>query len=327
MKQKRNEKQKREEQEGEEKILDNLITEKGVDSMIAIVHLDGNNMGNRILKLMKDIDCYPEAIQKIRQISKNINHSFKDTLKEMKDTIETYSDKKVIRLLVAAGDDITFICNASVAMAAVEYFCRSISNKVLYQEKGKKEDFDTYGFSVCVGIAYVNSHFPFHAGYEIAEACCDNAKKRAKKNTVGDRVGNWVDFQICRSLQAVDIKATRKKEYQLYDGSELCLRPYYIKVRENDALNTQCEKYDFQIFKDSYQYFSDTAKMPRSMAKEFRNTYPLGKHEMEALISFADSRGRTMPEKKKEAFEIVEGQNTAMWYDALELMDYYLDLK
>lgn len=322
-------KKKREakEKEGEERILDNLITEKGVDSMIAIVHLDGNNMGNRILKLMKGIDSYSEAIQKIRQISKNINHSFKDTLKEMKNKIEEKSNQKVIRPLVAAGDDITFICNASIAMSAVEYFCKSISNKVLYQEKGEKEDLDTYGFSVCAGIAYVNSHFPFHAGYEIAEACCDNAKKRAKKYTVGERVGNWVDFQICRSLQAVDIKATRKKEYTLYDGSELCLRPYYIKVREKDALNTKCEAYDFQIFKDTYQYFSDTTKMPRSMAKEFRNTYPLGEYEMKALITFADSRGRKMPENRQKAFDKIEGKNTAIWYDALELMDYYVNLE
>lgn len=332
--------------EGIEKNLDALVTEKGIDSMIAIVHLDGNNMGSRIQLLMGEETDYTKAVDRIRQISMNINHGFKDTLNQMREVIEAEAVQKevfrnkeknvFVRPLLAAGDDITFLCNASVAMAAVEYFCRDISGKVLYQEPGEEKDLEIYGFSVCAGIAYINSHFPFRVGYRAAENCCDSAKKRAKEDVhkavvqkngrMLERVGSWVDFQICKSIQAADIKANRKKEYELYDKSRLCLRPYFISVQKQDVLNQQCARYDFSIFKETYQYFSNKALVPRSVAKEFRNTYPMGEHEMQALQSFARSRGRQMPARYPEAFRLAEdGRKEAVWYDALELMDYYLE--
>ncbi|MGN0299448.1 MAG: Cas10/Cmr2 second palm domain-containing protein [Lachnospiraceae bacterium] len=337
--------------EKDEKYLDNLVLKKGIDSSIAIVHIDGNNMGSRIKLLMHDEIDYTSAVAKIRQISKNINHQFKDTFDEMKSWVEQQAQKEnnhpnstlykksntiFVRPLLVAGDDITFLCTACVAMTAVKHFCQQISPKVLYQEDGQKPNQDLYGFSVCAGIAFLNSHFPFHTAYEVAEHCCDSAKKRAKENRHSAeiskdivRVGNWVDFQICSSVHTANFKQFRKEEYQLFDGSVMTLRPYFLGD-PNPMVSKACQDYDFSIFEQVYDCFGNPKKIPRSVAQEFKDAFSMGEHEVIAVSSFAKSRKRELP--KKAAYMTLRTADNqpvtyAVWYDALEMLDYYVDLE
>lgn len=60
---------------------------------------------------------------------------------------------------------------------------KKITGKVMYGDESK-ENIKRYGFSVCAGIAYVHSHFPFYIGYEVAEACCDSAKDRQRNRKI-----------------------------------------------------------------------------------------------------------------------------------------------
>lgn len=102
--------------EGEERELDALVTKKGIDSMIAIVHIDGNNMGSRIKVLMEGHTEYTSAINRIREISMRINKSFKETMEATRRMVETASGKHpafankeklvFIRPLLTAGDDL-----------------------------------------------------------------------------------------------------------------------------------------------------------------------------------------------------------------------------
>lgn len=70
-----------------------------------------------------------------------------------------------------AGDDITFVCNAKLAIPAVRYFLENLGNEKDY--------------SACGGIAFFNSHFPFSDAYQVAEACCDSAKNVPRNRKVG----------------------------------------------------------------------------------------------------------------------------------------------
>ena len=74
-------------------------------------------------------------------------------------------------------------------------------------------------------------------------------------------------------------------------------------------------------------YFQNEKNIPRSFAKELRNTYPQGKETVNVLYAFLKSRGWTLPDgtdnlywKNTETEKIY-----ARWYDALEMMDYYSD--
>lgn len=361
--------------EGEEKDLDNLITEYGRESMLAVVHIDGNNMGMRIRSLMKDETDYTRAVKKMRDISRNINLSYKETFENTVEYIQRWVESpyndvlkkeedgqkaQYVRKILVAGDDITFVCNARLALPMVKYFVQDISGKVMSGKSTEDSNIEEYGFSVCAGIAYMHSHFPFGSAYEVAEECCSSAKERAKdkKNKIVsdnlERIGNWVDFQICRSVHNIDLEKSRKKNYELSEREWLLRRPYYIKVDWSSysemkerkerpyvesayaELNKRNEKYSYQIFERVMEYFKYNADMPRSLAKDFRNAYPLGKSALEELIEFAHSRKKLGEDIREETlsgteedfgFVELDGKNTAAWYDALEMMDYYVKIK
>lgn len=337
------------EKEGAEKELENLVTEKGVDSSIAVVHIDGNNMGNRIRQLMQEEKDYTKAIAKIRSISFNINKSFKDVFDDMRTEISrraaehpAFKNKKkpiFIRSLLQAGDDITFICNAKIALSAVQYFAREIDKKRLYSDK-KTKGSRIYGFSVCAGIAYAHSHFPFRVAYEVAEKCCKRAKERAKEekhlvciNDQISRSGSWVDFQICKSAHVMNLSGFRRQEYQLFDGTQLLLRPYHLSLNDDKKMKELCEAYDFSIFDGVYRHFSgevnggkDSKKIARSFVQDLKTAYTQGKHEMDAAQTFAKSRNIPMPDQYPNPFEEKEGREYAIWYDVLEQWDYYVNL-
>ena len=57
-------------EENAEKILDNMVTGKGDNSTLALIHIDGNNMGKRLKEIMEDKEDYSQAVVTMRNISK-----------------------------------------------------------------------------------------------------------------------------------------------------------------------------------------------------------------------------------------------------------------
>ena len=298
--------------EGEEKILDNLVTEKGKNSNLALVHIDGNNMGRRLMGIMQDKDDYKSAVLTMRTVSRNINCCFNDAYESMKIHIKGLSNKPV-RKIVLAGDDITFVCNALVAMEAVKVFLKSVTAQTMYNDSEDRiSNLKKYGFSACAGIAYFNSHFPFSDAYKVAEACVSSAKKKAKDENCkdGDHIGSFVDYQICSTIMAADLDSYREKHYTHYDsGESMIARPYYVgsdAIASYSELNEKNERYDISHLEECLITFN---KMPRSQAKTLRDRCARGENERAQYISFLESRQRLLP------------KNPQCWYDALEIMD------
>lgn len=344
-------KKQNKETEEEERIFDNLALKKGIDSNIAVVHIDGNSMGLRVRKLTEKKTDYQEAVNTMRKISYNINHSYKKVFEDMKAYFTNFSkgvqefnikeNEYFIRKILVAGDDITYVCNAKIALATVEYYCKHIS--LLTMNGGNsEEDIRKYGFSVCAGVAFMGSHFPFSIGYNVAESLCKSAKDRAKEDQNADifealengekitfyHIGNFVDFHICQNIQSQNFKEMRKREYITHSGERLLRRPYYISIK-NEAKLAKNNKQIFawNQFKEAVKYFqTDEEKLPSSFAKEIRNTYSQGESQINLLKSFLESRNWEMPDGKDSMYFECRDGKVAKWYDALEMLDYYIDL-
>ena len=333
-----------------DKKIDSFVIEKGRDSQIGVVHIDGNSMGIRIRNLVKNITDYKKAVDIMRAISHQIDSCYKKVFDEMRlefnkkgAALLKKSDENIIMKVLTAGDDITYVCNAKFALASVEYFCKKITQysltDLLYAKgypdgETRESNLKKNGFSVCAGIAYIGSHFPFSVGYDVAESCCDNAKKRAKEeqNISEGCIGNWVDFHICKNIQSRDLEGLRKREYVTSYGEGLLLRPYFIPVADENegAFKKIAESaFSFRHFDTAVNYFQDTNKIPRIFIKRMRNTYPLGEKQMNMLWNFMKSRGRELPDTevcKNELYIKIGIEKIALWYDALEMSDDYISL-
>lgn len=328
------------------KIFDNYVESKGVDSTLAVVHIDGNNMGLRIRKLIGTTEDYETAVNKMREISYCINHSYKSVYEQMENHFNGYAGKgdgkkkqyNVLKILTA-GDDITYVCKGKYALSTVEYFCGEIGKKTMNGGENEK-DINLYGFSVCAGVAYIGSHFPFSVGYEVAEACCDSAKDMAKKPEnmlpvdkegnpitnmdgvakagVSYKIGNWVDFQICKNIHTGDLDKTRKLEYVTSHNEKLLIRPYELPLLKLESREGAINRYE--DLKKNIKYFQDDKNIPHSHAKKLRNLYSSGQEVVNEFAAFLDSRGWKMPDGTVDMY--TEG-NQALWYDALELFDCF----
>lgn len=336
---KTSEKTRRQSVDVELKKFDTYAEKKGRDSTIAVVHMDGNNMGLRIRALLENKKTYFEAVPEMRKISGNITNSYKFVYKKM-ESMFNGTEKQFMLSVLVAGDDITYVCTGKVALASVEYFAREISKKTM-NGLNDDESVEKYGFTVCAGIAYINSHFPFSVGYEVAEACCESAKDTAKEEKhlyKNNKVGNWVDFQICKNIYARELEDIRRNEYYTSSGENLLLRPYELNLGDVRLKSDKEEQYQ-SLIKNIEEFGSEEDKneliekerndrtqkrIPRTFAKKIRNTYPLGRISVEQFSDFLKSRGCRMPDGTNNMYQ--ENSNKALWYDALELMDEYMSL-
>lgn len=308
-----------------EKIFDNMVTEKGDNSTLAVCHIDGNSMGIRIRNEMQNVTAYEEAIPKMRGLSQKISAVFGNTFINMTKYMDELTPKvkeniktRLYRKIVVAGDDITFVCNAKLAIPAVRYFLEHLG--------GEGEDDVIY--SACGGIAYFNSHFPFSDAYQVAEACCDTAKSRAKKEENRGKsgfVGNFFDYQICTNIRAADLEEYRDRHYSSDQGT-IIARPYFVSgVEDEEEFKNKNGKYSIEKLIYWSKYF--TMYMPRNKAKHLRNVIPMGTNELEKEISFLESRGYTEltdHSGMKEAATLNDDEYR-IWYDALEIMDLYVE--
>jgi hypothetical protein len=280
----------------------------------------------------------------MRDISYRINNSFKSAFEEMEKffnrnapLVKAFEKKQydyyLVKVLVA-GDDITYVCNGKIALATVEYFAKCVSKKTMIseekQENGKKKI--DYHFSVCAGIAFIGSHFPFNIAYDVAESCCGKAKNAAKdkKNMENDQIGNWFDFMFCRNVQTRNLDDMREREYKTWGNEQLLTRPYFIPVADYKKGSVFAVlaggKHSLYNLKHQLEYFTNEGSLPRSQAKNLRNTYPLGKGAVDMLMNFLNSREAAFPDNDGAYYE-EGGMRIANYYDALELMDMYVGLE
>lgn len=312
------------------KEFDKMRTSKE-EGLIAIVHIDGNSMGMNIRDILKDSNTYSDAVSKMRKISKDIHEVFEikaiNTVKEKiidickKHNIKANEKEIPFRPLIQAGDDITFVCNERIALDIVKEYINSIREGYMFDEK--------YKFSACGGIAIIHSHYPFYKGYQVAEECCKNAKKRAKaEGRVDGKIGNFVDFEYCYSGAILDLENSRKENYTSIDGNSLLKKPYgiYTQIIENNSkkeevfeenLNDEQKSFSLKTFEDDLKALKGIS---RSTAKLFRDSYYESKSTIEInLLKY----GAKNKKQFKKAFTNIAGKQFAEYYDALEMLDIF----
>ncbi|MBR2842800.1 MAG: hypothetical protein IKF06_05940 [Lachnospiraceae bacterium] len=178
-----------------EKVLDALLEKKGEDSLLAIIYIDGNNMGARVQECLEGKHTYDECINELRRFSAEIQKVFIDDRMPQIDRMLAEKDRNR-RLVVGAGDEITVICNAHDAFClATEYL------KLLPLEQH---------YSSCAGISIFHSHTSFAEAYRIAEECCENGKKRMKEAKVKNAC--FLDFHYCQGAIGVSLEEIRREE-------------------------------------------------------------------------------------------------------------------
>ena len=196
----------------------------GRNDWIAIIHADGNSLG----ELVKDLG--KEGKEKLREFSENLDKATRQAAQEAYKKVKGNDEKKhPIRPIVLGGDDLTVICRGDIAIDFVKEYIS------LFEEK--TENLLSRKLTACAGIAFIKSSYPFSFGYELAETLCGLAKKDAKsdemKNANKGMVPSCLMFHKVQSSFVEDYESIKQKELTLKDGSSICYGPYYLTKQKD----------------------------------------------------------------------------------------------
>ena len=195
----------------------------GKNDWIAIIHADGNGLGQVVQKIGHHIDDF-------KRFSKELNRA---TIAAANDAFQKVSpengwkDAIPIRPIVLGGDDMTVIIRGELAIEYVTEFMHKFEK---YSSEGElKSILEKAGMkrlTACAGVAFIKSSYPFYYGYALAEQLCKYAKKETVTGT------SSLMFHKVQDSFIKDYEDIKLRELKTINGNSLCFGPYYLNERE-----------------------------------------------------------------------------------------------
>ena len=300
----------------------NKSTEKSKTGIndIAIVHIDGNNMGARFISC----DGLEERSALSEKVATKTLESFKSLVQWIIDKYEVFGkhlqlkDKMLpIRPIIVGGDDITFVCNARIAVQAAHFLMQELLS-------------DNHGISIssCAGIAMIPTSYPFFRGYEMAEQLCDSAKSKMraynKKNKINESC--WMDFAFLHGETAPTLEQFFANEYSSLTGN-MHYGPYRVYEKGETG---ESEREGLWQLLECTQQFKDGRVMAQNKVKELRSILQDNEHMWTVFLEQLRNTGKSMPEVagwdmfREKLWAKVDNKMRTPYVDAIELMDYIL---
>ena len=192
----------------------NMLGQTRGQNHIAIVHIDGNFMGEQF-KACQDLIAIRKLSKSLKDIMDRVYEKFLDYVinqmeffkeKESGFDLKKEDGKYIIpfRPVLIAGDDITFITDGRLGLPFTEKYLELISRENLMTDKK---------ISACAGVAITKTKYPFSRGYKLAEELCQNAKDQAREAKISkNEETSWLDFHMAYGGFSGSLMEIRRKK-------------------------------------------------------------------------------------------------------------------
>lgn len=209
----------------------------GFNDWVAVIHADGNGLGQVVQKIGSKKDEYKRFSRKLDKATKAAAIvAFNSLAKNHNWNIIP------IRPIVLGGDDLTVICRADLALDYVTAFIENFEKYTAFDELDGVFLNNEKKLTACAGIAFIKSSYPFYYGYSLAEALCTRAKADAKKGMI-QRNGQMSLPPSCLMFHKVQDSFVEqyseivKRELSPQKNISFEFGPYYILSEQADAKN------------------------------------------------------------------------------------------
>lgn len=212
---------------------------------LAVVHADGNRLGQIFLDFGRQLDPPAAAaaqnstyVTQLREFSLALEEAteaaFVTALGELP-RLRVQGRRRVqewlpIIPLLLGGDDMTAVCDGDYALPFSRAYLRAFeaqtARRPLLSGIATRASQSKY-LTACAGVAVVKPHFPFHQAYDLAEDLLQSAK-RAKQVPTSDGPGacSALDFHILYDSTFTDLDSLRRRLQ--VDGAGLTAKPYVV---------------------------------------------------------------------------------------------------
>ncbi|GAA5530183.1 hypothetical protein [Herpetosiphon gulosus] len=322
----------------------------GKYSYLAVVHADGNGIGNLIRSLaeietinQRYIDFYralSQLINRLGALAMNKSVEFlsniitNDTFKELTHHLEIDRDTDnpffPLRPLVYGGDDITFVCDARVAFHVtprlLDEFTRQSKELLSKLKQAFPEEASSFPheLSACAGITIFRTHYPFARAYDLADELCASAKQLSE--AVSQKQASAMDWQIAPSGRIDKLEALRYTEYSLSTVESLTLRPVMLDQTTQTWRTWANVKQSVQGFSPIWQErrnkliaFQDINRQGSQATKQWQTNLraPLTLPQFAGLDHQDAWAVDDLDKSRSPAKQI------ALYFDVIELMEHY----
>ena len=264
---------------------------------LAIVHADGNGLGQVFLKFDEYVKPHiPEGsdqrtqnriyIQKLRTFSLALDacteKAFCQALTVLRPRRNSESNSITpIVPLVLGGDDLTVVCDGRQALQFTKKFIDCFEQET--REHQHIKPIMQNGVTSCAGVAIVKPHFPFFAGYQLAEELLKSAKKLKPLSAI--------DYHILYDASGPDLD--RIRDELTVDGGQTRLvgRPYAVTA-EKGPVNRHWSDLQRRIEAVRARDDDDRRRLPNSMLHELREGLFLGRGAADARLKLVLERYR-----------------------------------
>ena len=292
------------------------LGQKETEDYMAIVHIDGNNMGEKF----RDCSTLTKRKNMSRAVYWKTVLAFCTLLADILDdyaamhehlSLEEADDGKMllpIRPIVLGGDDMTFVCTAKYALS----FTRTIM-----------EALNDLGIDTCGGVSILPTAYPFFRGYEIAEQLCGAAKSKMRAMRA-EGSSCWLDFAILHGEQPPTLEQIREQQYSGKCGA-MHFGPYRV---DGDASTPECVG---NLIEAVRQFVQGEGRMPMNKIKELRSVLAAGRHEHAQFMAqyrrlIASGGAMRLPEIAAWSSyrESLWQEGRTPYVDAIEMIDFYV---
>lgn len=285
--------------------IEKLGQKKDELNYIAVVHIDGNKMGERFM------NC--ESLPEIRKLSKEVRNATEKAFKSMISELIKRIEKRVlsedegfsfgnednktilpVRPIIIGGDEITFVCDGRLALWLAEIFIKEFTNDK--------------SLSACGGISIVKTKYPFFRAYEMAEYLT----KKAKMISRDEENSSYIDFFISSGGWVGE--EIEKNYYWALEGN-LHFGPYRVDGDRNR---------DERHIDNLKEVVKGLKKLPMNKVMKLRDVLYEDKGSAMMFVKELETRGHKLPEiPGKNYHRSIWLDGRTPYFDAIELMDFY----
>jgi hypothetical protein len=258
---------------------------------LAVVHADGNGLGQVFLAFNRHAADNRDYIDKLRRFSLALDRCTEEAFCSALSVLRPRGRRNVLPIvpLVLGGDDLTIVCDGRQAMKFVKKFIDEFEQQTQDQE-GVKEVLPG-GVTCCAGVAIVKPHFPFHAAYELAEDLLKSAKKLAKDPQKRGNSLSAVDFHVLYDASGPDLERIRD-QLSVDDGKTILVARPYVTTEGQGPDGRRWEDLTRRIQAVRARDEEGRRRLPNSMLHDLREGLFFGHDEAEARLGLVRNRYR-----------------------------------
>lgn len=327
--------------------IDDMGRSRGDTSLIGIVHIDGNGIGEMITKWLHQCieNSVPDEfiVQQMQNWSNslsNIVHHSLETITNRVISSVNYNANNIpfitgithlefalaeknhktllpLRPILLGGDDLTFICDGRIALDLAEIALDTFSREI--PTLGK--------VNACAGVAIVPAHTPFVRAYELAERLCANAKQKRSEQRSDE---SWLDWHIGASRPHEQINDLRNRAYAHHFANSnylLTCRPYRLG-NQKDERETWRWLSQTVLGTKNHGFRTDDWQQHRNKLKELASIVREGPDAVRWVRQSWTAAAKILwPEglEPDDSAAFFDGNRTPL-LDAIELLDLHLPL-